>query len=103
MESTKYLNVGQIVKSKNGRDAGLVFVVLEILDESYVLIADGKRRTIDKPKRKKIKHLSVYKKVFDGIKTKEVGKYQFNDAYIRRILKPYSEIELEKKEVSIYE
>lgn len=103
MEITKYLNIGQIVKSKNGRDRGKVFVITKIVDEDYVMIVNGENRTIDNPKKKKVKHLTIYNKVFDEIKTKELGKYQYNDAYIRRILKPYTEIELEKKEVSIYE
>ncbi len=90
MENTKYLKVGQVVRSKNGRDTGKVFIVLSIVDDNYVKIVDGKRRTLEKPKLKKIKHLDVYNKVFDEIESKQLGKYQFNDAYIRRILMPYS-------------
>lgn len=90
MENTKYLKVGQVVRSKNGRDIGKVFIVLSIVDDNYVKIVDGKRRTLEKPKLKKIKHLDVYNKVFDEIESKQLGKYQFNDAYIRRILMPYS-------------
>lgn len=103
MESTKYLKIGQLVRSKNGRDTGNLFIISKIIDDNFVEIIDGQRRTIEKPKKKKIKHLTVYKKIFEEIETKEIGKYQYNDAYIRRLLKPYSEIELEKKEVSIYE
>lgn len=103
MESTRYLKIGQVVSSKNGRDVGKIFVILEILDDDFVLITDGKNRKIKKPKKKKVKHLNVYKKVFEEIESKELGKYQYNDAYIRRILKPYNEIELEKQEVSINE
>lgn len=102
MENTKYLKVGQVVRSKNGRDIGKVFIVLSIVDDNYVKIVDGKRRTLEKPKLKKIKHLDVYNKVFDEIESKQLGKYQFNDAYIRRILMPYSNW-LEIQEVSIYE
>lgn len=102
MENTKYLKVGQVVRSKNGRDTGKVFIVLSIVDDNYVKIVDGKRRTLEKPKLKKIKHLDVYNKVFDEIESKQLGKYQFNDAYIRRILMPYSNW-LEIQEVSIYE
>ena len=35
---------GQIVKSKSGRDKGDVFFVVEVIDDDYVLIADGDRR-----------------------------------------------------------
>lgn len=103
MDSTRYLKVGQVVSSKNGRDIGQVFVILEIVDDDFVLIANGRRRTIENPKKKRIKHLNVHKKVFSEIETKDLGKYQFNDAYVRRILRPEKEIELEKQEVSINE
>lgn len=48
---------GEIVRSLAGRDEGKVFIVVKKVDESYVLIADGKAHPIDKPKKKKNKHL----------------------------------------------
>ena len=38
-----------------GRDAGQLFYVLEA-DDTYLMLVDGKGRTIEKPKRKKRKH-----------------------------------------------
>ncbi len=49
---------GDIVFSKAGRDKDRPFVVLEILDGQYAYLADGRLRRVDKPKKKKIKHLS---------------------------------------------
>ena len=48
---------GRIVLSKQGRDAGRYFVVLKVIDEEYVLMADGQTRKTDHLKRKKVKHL----------------------------------------------
>ena len=48
---------GRVVCSKQGRDQGRLFVVLEVVDENYVLMADGVTRRLDHPKRKKVKHL----------------------------------------------
>lgn len=48
---------GDVVRSVAGHDSGKRFVVLEVIDEQYVLIADGKTRTVEKPKKKKNKHL----------------------------------------------
>ena len=42
----------QIVKSKAGHDKGCVFFVVEVLDDEYVLIADGGRRKYDSPKKR---------------------------------------------------
>lgn len=49
---------GAVVKSKAGRDKFRHFVVIEVIDEEYVTIADGDLRKVDAPKKKKIKHLS---------------------------------------------
>lgn len=49
---------GLVVKAKAGRDKDDFFVVLEF-DEKYVFICNGKRRTLEKPKKKNIKHLAL--------------------------------------------
>ena len=49
------LTIADVVVSTAGRDAGNLFYVLEA-DETYLTLADGKGRTIEKPKRKKRKH-----------------------------------------------
>ena len=48
---------GDIVLSKAGRDKGRYFVILGVIDDNFVLIADGDLRKVDNPKKKKIKHL----------------------------------------------
>ncbi len=50
---------GRICISKSGRDKGRVFIIKAVLDESYVLIVDGVMRKLDKPKKKKLKHLAI--------------------------------------------
>lgn len=48
---------GDIVISKAGRDKDKHFVVLSVIDEQFVSLADGSLRRVDNPKRKKWKHL----------------------------------------------
>lgn len=48
---------GDIVFAKAGRDKDKPFVVTEVLDEQYVLLANGRKRRVEKPKKKKVKHL----------------------------------------------
>jgi len=50
------MTIGQLVFSKKGRDKTKAFVVMDILGE-YVFLADGKQRSIDKLKKKKLKHV----------------------------------------------
>ena len=49
------LTIADVVISTAGHDAGHLFYVLET-DGVWLLIANGKDRTIEKPKRKKSKH-----------------------------------------------
>ena len=75
---------GTIVFSKKGRDKGYPFVVLLSLDTDFVLICDGKRRTVAKPKRKRRKHLSATPQI--------LSLYAMNrlkDSDVRKALKPF--------------
>ena len=45
-----------LIVSKAGRDKGKLFYVIDT-DEQYVYLADGKSRKLEKPKRKKRKHI----------------------------------------------
>lgn len=54
---------GCAVLSKAGRDKNRFFAVIGLSGE-YALIADGHLRRLDKPKRKKLKHLQRTNTVF---------------------------------------
>ncbi len=50
--------LGHLFVSLSGRDKGIVCAVIGIAeDDGYVYIADGKMRKVEKPKKKKLKHL----------------------------------------------
>lgn len=53
-----YDYTGWIVRSTAGHDKGELFCVVG-MEDSFLLLADGKRRKIAKPKRKKLGHVSV--------------------------------------------
>lgn len=55
---------GSVVKAKAGRDKDDFFVVVET-DSEYAMICNGKQRPVEKPKRKKLKHLSATKTVVE--------------------------------------
>ena len=50
------LIISDVVLSTTGRDKGKIFYVIGIEDD-LLLLANGKDRTLDKPKRKKQKHV----------------------------------------------
>ncbi len=52
--------LGMVVTSRAGRDAGDRYVVVGAAGGDTVLVADGRRRGTDRPKRKNVKHLDVH-------------------------------------------
>ena len=49
-------NISDVVKATAGRDQGKLFYVIGAEDE-FLLLANGKDRPLDRPKRKKRKHV----------------------------------------------
>lgn len=84
MHSTREVAIGQFVKSKAGRDKDRVFVVIDIIDELYVLVADGDLRKSEKPKKKKIKHLSKYNIISEEIQKRYDSHKKISNLMIRR-------------------
>ena len=82
--------VGQVVYSKCGHDKGKAFIVTEI-EEDFLYLTDGKSRKMDKPKKKKTKHVQITNYYDDELKTKiENGEYLL-DADFVKALKKYSD------------
>ena len=48
--------IADVVASTAGRDQGALFYVIGT-DEQFLMLANGKDRTLDRPKRKKCKHV----------------------------------------------
>ncbi|NLL06601.1 MAG: RNA-binding protein [Clostridiaceae bacterium] len=80
------LTLGQIVYSKAGRDKGKKFIVIDIIDELYVMISDGDLRRIENAKRKKLKHLKITEEIVFPIREKLEKKVRVLNSEIRRAL-----------------
>jgi len=50
--------IGRLVISKAGHDKGSVLCVIDC-DGEYLFLADGRKRKVEKPKRKKLKHVEL--------------------------------------------
>jgi len=87
------IKVGQVVYSAAGRDKGKKFVVIEIIDSVFVLIADGSLRRIEKPKKKKTKHLETTDIIVENIKQKLENKLKVSNSEMRKILETVQEKE----------
>lgn len=80
---------GMLAKSLAGHDKDMIYVIAEV-EEAYVYLVDGRIRTLDRPKKKKKKHVQIIKKRYK-IETAD-------DVRIKRILKEYRKLESGMKE-----
>jgi len=51
--------IGEIVLCTRGRESGRAFYVMQA-EENFLYLADGKRRKLEHPKRKKMKHTVAF-------------------------------------------
>ena len=94
------MEVGRVVLSRAGRDQGHVFVIVDVIDENYVAIANGCQRKVDNPKKKKIKHLAAKPELLEEISKKISEKKRIFDSEVRNRLDAigYQEALLPRKE-----
>ena len=81
------IKVGSVVLSTAGHDSGNYFVVVELENTEYVKICDGKTRPLEKPTRKKIKHIKDTFLVVEEIANKLNGNKVIHNKNIQTALK----------------
>ncbi|WP_199872933.1 KOW domain-containing RNA-binding protein [Inediibacterium massiliense] len=86
MNNIHEVSIGQIVKSKAGRDQDRLFIVIDIIDDQYVLVSDGDLRKIDKAKKKKVKHLAKYNIISEEVKNRVKKGEKITNLFLRREL-----------------
>lgn len=87
---------GQWVTSSAGRDVGAHYLVVAVAEQPFVLVADGAKRTVAKPKRKNVRHLWVHDAVHEEIAALLGNGAKVTDEKIRAAL---MELVGEKEEV----
>ena len=74
-----------IVKSIAGRDAGSLFFVLAT-EGDFLLLADGRRRRVESPKRKRRKHVSLQGPCDERTRLKLQSDSRLTNSEIRKAL-----------------
>lgn len=77
------LSVGQVVKATSGKEKDKLFFIIKVVDHQYVLIADGKKRKLGKPKLKKVKHLEIYNVINNKVNNKISSEQNVMDVFLR--------------------
>ena len=91
--------VGRIVISKAGRDKGKPFVIIEVINDRFVLLADGDLRKVDNPKIKNIKHLQITNRGLpEVVETIERGEVLENHRLRKLLRSLWSECQEENRE-----
>ncbi|MGB4504479.1 MAG: KOW domain-containing RNA-binding protein [Syntrophaceticus sp.] len=91
------IELGQLVCSKRGRDRGKYYLVIEIIDDTFVYLVDGEKRGMDNPKQKNIKHLNVYPVVAGDLAQQwETGKNPGNSE-VRRAIARFKQLLLDQE------
>jgi len=85
------LKIGQVVKSRAGRDKGKHYLVVG-LEGNWVLLANGRCRLLGKPKKKNPKHLQPYRFVIEEVKGRLQGG-NLSDAVLREHLNSFASAE----------
>ena len=79
------IKVGSKVRSIAGRDMGGDFIVVGI-DGGYVMLADGDARKVDRPKKKKLKHIQASNSFSVFINEKMALTGKVTNAEVRKAL-----------------
>ena len=82
-------NVADVVISLNGRDKGKRFIIVE-KDDIYSLLTDGKGRKLEKPKRKKNKHIKADGVIVAWLAEKLIAGNKITNKEIRKALAVYA-------------
>ena len=77
-----------IVRSNAGRDRGKLFCVMRVEGE-YLLLADGKSRKVESPKRKKRRHVLFVADDDTRLSAKIRGEEKITNSELRRALAEY--------------
>ena len=80
--------VGCFGVSRAGHDCDEIYVIINS-DAEYVYLADGKSKTVDKPKKKKKKHVQIIIHIDQAIEEKLCQDKLFINEDIKRAIKLY--------------
>lgn len=79
---------GRMVVSKSGHDKGKAFVIQKA-DSEYIYLMDGIARTLEKPKKKSIKHVQTVYYVDESLQDKIDNNQTIINEDIKRAIKIY--------------
>ncbi len=84
--------IGRVAFSKAGRDKGKIFIIIGIINDDFVLIADGDLRPVERPKKKRLKHLRYMDRTAPAIVEKMNSGIRVVNADLREAIREIREL-----------
>lgn len=82
--------IGQIVKVLRGKDEYSFAVIVAIIDDKFVLIADGHKRKFDQPKKKNVLHLELQPVISQEVSSSLQESGRVTNAKLRYVIQKYA-------------
>ena len=84
--SLNKIAIGQLVRSAAGRDSGHIYIVVGGKEPRFVLLSDGRERSVGAPKTKNVRHVSVMNVIAREVAEKIRAGKPVADNEIRRAI-----------------
>src|SRR5699024_10671438 len=91
--------LGQIVRVTKGREQNQLAVIIDIIDDRFVLLADGEKRKYDRHKKKSVYHIELSPFNSSEVRKSLLETHRIYNRKLRFALAKYrseAETELEK-------
>ncbi len=83
MMTAKPWQLGSVVLMTAGRERGGYYVLIGTEPNGYALVADGRKRTAEQPKRKNMRHLRLIMNETDALRQAKTEQRPFRNEEIR--------------------
>ncbi|HWR38570.1 MAG TPA: KOW domain-containing RNA-binding protein [Patescibacteria group bacterium] len=78
--------LGRLVMATAGKDNGQAYLIVGCRDSRFVLVADGRGRSVGRPKIKNIKHIKYMTSIAVDVADKLARRQKVTDEEVRRAL-----------------
>ncbi|WAA09411.1 KOW domain-containing RNA-binding protein [Fervidibacillus albus] len=91
MDPDSCTHIGRVVRIKKGRDAGQFALIINHLNERFVLLADGVKRKFDRPKKKNINHIELLEYVSPEVRNSIIETGRVTNNKLRHALRKFQD------------
>lgn len=81
------LRYGQLVRSTAGRDYDSYYLILDMVGEKFISVADGVKHPIARPKKKNLKHVKISMMIAKEVEESILNGELITDSQIISVIK----------------